>query len=116
MIILIQNSPVNHLRDALVCQIRVDRTRAKAKDRGKLVDVPGLSAFQNQGYLRSLFCAHQMLLHGGDCQQRRNRHMVLVHSAVGKNQDIRSLPVSPVAGKFQLLQCFFQRSIFVIKQ
>ena len=116
VIILIQNPPVNHLRDALVCQIGVDRTRAKAKNRGKLVDVPGLSAFQNQRYLRSLFRAHQMLLHGGDCQQRRNRHMVLIHPAVGKDQDIRPLPVSPVAGKFQLLQCFFQRSIFIIKQ
>ncbi len=82
VVILVQNSLVNQLGNALMCQIRVDGPGTEAKERCHLVHISGLAGFQHNGNLGALFRPHQMLLHGGDGKERRNRHMVLIHAAV----------------------------------
>ena len=74
-------------------QIRINRGRAIAKECGKVVYLPGLPGFEDQGHGRALLCVNEVLMHGRNSQEGGKRHMVLVHSPVRKDQNISSLPV-----------------------
>ena len=97
-------------------QIGTDRPGAEAQKGGHLVHIPGLAALQDQGDSRAPLCLHQMLLDTGNCQQRRNGHMVFIHSPVGQDDDIAALSRRPVHSNVELVQRFGQRCIFVIEQ
>lgn len=74
----------------------------------------GLSAFQNQRHRGSLLCLYQMLLQSRNCQQRRNRHVILINIPVRQNDDVRSLSVGPVNLQKQPVNGLFQRGILII--
>ena len=116
MIILVQNSLVNQLGNALMGKIRVDCTGAKAKKRCNLVHISRLSGFQNNGYLCSFLRPDQMLLHGGYGKKRRHRHMVLIHAAIRQNYDVLPFRCRAVHSDVQLLQRALQRGVLVIKK
>lgn len=54
-----------------------------------------------------------MLVYGGNCQQRRDCNMVFIHTAVGKNQDIRTLPVRLIHLYEQMLQHAIHRCALI---
>ena len=54
-----------------------------------------------------------MLVYGGNCQQRRDCNMVFIHTAVGKNQDIRTLPVRLIHLYEQMLQHTIHRCALI---
>ena len=116
MIILVQDACVDHLRDALMGKVRIDRAGTKAHQAGDLVHVSGLSALQNQRDGGSLLRAYQMLLHAGDCKERRDRDMVLVHASVRQDQDVVSLSRRPVHRDIELFQGMGQRCVLVVQQ
>ena len=54
VVILIEDSLVDHLSDALMCEIRIDSTCTEAQKCCHLVNITGLAALDDQGYSRSL--------------------------------------------------------------
>ena len=97
-------------------QVRMNRTGAEAQKRCHLVHIARFAGLQNDGDLRALFGPDQMLLHGGYRQERRNRHMVLIHAAVGEDDDVLALGCCTVNRNVQLLKCTLQRGILVIQE
>ncbi len=88
VIILVQDADIDQLRDALLCQVRIDRAGTEAEERRHLMDVAGLAALENQGNRRALFRADEVLLDRAHCKKGRDRHMVLVDAAVGEDDDV----------------------------
>ncbi len=114
IIILIQHMIVNQLPDALLSQIGIDGAGAVAQQCGKMMYFSGFPGFQNQGHPCSLFRAYQILVQGGHCQQGGDGHMVLVHSSVGKNQNIDAVPICPVHFHKEPVNGPLQTGIFII--
>src|SRR5260370_5745073 len=50
-------------------------------------DLAGFAGFDDQGHLRALPFAHQIIVQRGQGQQRRNRRVVFVEAAIAQNQD-----------------------------
>src|SRR5699024_1639486 len=96
IVILVEHSFVNQLLDSLKGKVRVHRTGSISEKCSKVMHFSRLTAFQDQGNRSTFLCLDQMLMHCGYCQQRRNRHMVFIHTAVRQNDDIRSVTVSTV--------------------
>ena len=115
MVILIQDTDIDHLCYTLVRQIGVDRTCAKSHQACDLVHVPGFTALQNQGDRSPLLRADQMLLHRSYCQQCRDRNMVLIHTPVRQDQDVVSVSRRSVSRDIELLQSMGQRCVLVIQ-
>ena len=69
VVILVDDSLVDHLSNALVCKVRIDRTRTESEQSCHLVNVTGLAALDDEGYGRSLSCLDQMLLNCGNSEE-----------------------------------------------
>ncbi|MPM52524.1 hypothetical protein SDC9_99284 [bioreactor metagenome] len=106
--VLVQKAHRHQLRHAFLREIGIHGLRAIAQQRGKMMHVPRLRAFQNHGQGGALLGAHQMLLQGGNRQKGGDGHVVFIHAPVGENQDIRPLAVSPVAVDKQAVQRVLQ--------
>ena len=113
VIILVQDSSVNQLGDALVRKVRVDCPRAEAKERRYLMHIPRFRGFENQRYRGSLSGIDQMLLDRGNGQQGRNRHMVFIYAAVRKDDDVFPVGSRAVNRDIELFQCPLQRCVLV---
>ena len=116
VIVLIERSVLYQLTDALLRQIRVDGAGAEAEERGKMVHVARLGAFQNERNGRMLFRLDQILLQARHGQQRRNGDVVFIHAAVGQDDDIRARAECLVAGNEQPVERQRQRRILVVEQ
>ena len=116
VVVLVQNSPVNELRNALVGQVGIDSPGAVAQDGGKLVHIPRLAALQDDGDSGSLLCPDQVLLHGGDSQESGDGHMVLIHAPVGEDDDVGPLCIGPVAAHKELIQRLLKRGVLEVEQ
>ena len=116
MVVLVQDALVDELRNALVGQIGVDSPGAVAQDGGKLVHVSWLAALQDDGDSGPLLCPDQVLLHGGDSQERGDGHMVLIHAPVGEDDDVGPLCVGPVAADKELVQRLLKRGVLEIEK
>ena len=116
VVILVQNSHIDHFRYTFMCQIRIDRTGAIAHQACNLMHVPGLAALQDQRDRCPLLRAHQMLLHRRDCQQCRDRYMVLIDASVRQDQDVISVRRGSVHCDVKLLEGMGQGRVLVIQQ
>ena len=114
--ILVQSAGTDQFSDALMGEIRTDGARAESQCHSELVNVPWLRTLQDQGNLRALFGCDQMLFHRGYGQERRNCHVVFVHSAVRQDNDVEALCVGAVYGDAELVQCFLQGSMLVVQK
>ena len=113
MVILVHETEVDELGNAFVGQVWVHGPHAEAQKSRDLMHVPGFAALQDQGHRRPLPGLHQVLLHGRYRQQRRDRHMVLVHATVRENNDVGALGRGPVHGNVELGQGLLQGSVLV---
>mmetsp|Transcript_100539 Transcript_100539/g.288012 ORF Transcript_100539/g.288012 Transcript_100539/m.288012 type:complete len:1151 (+) Transcript_100539:506-3958(+) len=65
-----------HLGEGLVGHVRADSVAAKAEHRGKVVHLTRVAALGEEGGLGALLGTEQVLVHGADRQQRRDREAV----------------------------------------
>ena len=114
--VLIQPVLFHQLGDALLGKIGVDGPGTVAQKGCKMVHIPGLRAFQNDGHGGALFGANQILLHGGHGQQGGNGHMVFIHPPVGEDDHIGPCPVGPVTLHKELVEGGFQGGVLVVQQ
>ena len=112
--ILIQPVLFHQLRHALLGEIGVDGAGTITQQGCKMVDIPRLCGFQNDGDRRPLFGAHQILLNGGHRQQGRNGHVIFVHAPVRENDDVCAVPIGTVTFHKQPIHCIFQGGIFIV--
>ena len=108
IVILIQQFVVDQLFYGILGKIRINRTCPISQKRRKMMHLPGLSGFQNNGKRSSFLCLHQVLMHCRHCQKRRDRHMVFINPPVTEHQNIGAVLVSfihfhkqPVNGSVQ---------------
>ena len=91
IIVLIQHMCVDQLMDRIQCQIRIDCACSISEKCCEMMNFSWLTGFQDQGKGRALLCFYKMLMYCGNRQQGRDRHMVLINTAVRKDQDVCSL-------------------------
>ncbi len=95
--------------DRLDGQIGIDGAGSIADEHGEVMYFARFAGFDDQRHLRSRPFADQMIVHGGERQQARDRRVFVVHAAVGKNQQTvavadgeRGAPAQAVQRAFQL--------------
>ena len=69
-----------------------------------MMHIARLRTLEDHGDRRALLCPDQILLYSRNGQQRRDRNVVFVHAAIGKDQNIRAGVIRLVAGDKQPLQ------------
>ena len=114
--VLVQQLSFHQLLDALLGQIGVHRRRAEAQQGGEVVDLPGLGGLQHDGQAGALLGADQILLQGGDRQQRRDGHMVFVHAPVGQDDDVCPVAVGTVYRDEHAVNGTLQRGVLIVEQ
>ena len=114
--VLVQHIALHQLLDAVLGQIGVDGPGAVAQKGGKVVHIPGLGAFQNDGNGGALLGAHQVLLDGGHRQQGGNGHMVFIHPPIGENHHIGPVPIGPVHLHKELVNGALQGGVGIVQQ
>ena len=114
VVILFQHTALNQTSDALLSKVGIDGAGTVAQQGGKVVNQPGLAAFQNQSHGRALAGAHQIFGHRTHCQQTGNGHMVFVDFPVGQNQNVGSVPVGSVNIHKEPLDGLFQRGVLIV--
>ena len=87
----LEAAAVQHDLDRLERHVRVDRRRTEADQRGHVVHLAGVAGLDDQADLGAAAFADQVVVHGRDGQQRRDRRQLLVGLAVGKNDDPRAV-------------------------
>ncbi len=68
-------------------QVGIDRPGPIAGEQGEVMHLAGFAGFDHQAAARAAFLADQMMVHAAGGQQGRNRHQLLIYSAVGKDQN-----------------------------
>ena len=109
-------SVLTHPADAGVGQVRVHRPGAEGDQHSQLMHIPGLAAFQDDGNRCALLDPDQVLLQGGNRQQRRNRHLFRANAPVGQDQDIDLIAARLVAHAEKVIQRVPQAAFLVIEQ
>ena len=105
---------VDQLLDRLLRQIRVDRGSTEAKQRCKMMYLTRLCGLQNDVHAGSLFRTDQMLLQSRNGKQRRDRHTVLIHTTVRKDDDVGSITVSSVHLYEKTVDRLLQAGVLII--
>ena len=96
-------------------EVRIDRAGTEAEQTCHLMDIARLAGLDDQRDSRSLLRADQVLLNRRYGKKRRNRHMVLIDSAVRQNDDVISLCVRSVDADLQLLESLLKRCILIVQ-
>ena len=114
IVIFVQKFLIDQLLDRLQCQIWIYRTGSISQKSRKVMYLSWFSGFQDQRK-RSLFLSiYQMLMYSRYCQQRRNRHMVLIHASVGKDQDIGSVFIGVIYFYKEAVNSSLQLSALIV--
>ena len=71
-------------------EIRVDRLGAVTGEQCEMMHFARRSGLDDQPGAGAQTLAHQVLVHGGGCEQRRNRHQLGRDIAVGHDQDVEA--------------------------
>ena len=81
-----------------------------------MVHVARLGTLKDQRDRRALFRAYKILLHGRHCQQGRNGNVVLIHTAVGEDEDVCPRVICLITGDKQPVERKRKRGILIIQQ
>ena len=82
IIVLVQHVIINQLPDGFLGKIRIDCTCTISQKSSKMMNLSGLSGFYDNSQRSTFLGFYQMMMHRGNCQKRRDRHMVLIYSPV----------------------------------
>ena len=77
---------LRHVVQGFERQVRIDGAGAVADQQREVHDLARLARFDDQRDLRAGLLADQVVVHGGQRQQAGDGRVVLVHAAVGENQ------------------------------
>jgi len=113
--VLVEIAVFHHLRNTFLREIGVYSARAEAEESCEVVNVARLRAFQNDGNGRALFCFDEILLKSRNREQGRYGNPVFVHTPVGENKDVCTIPKCLVAGHEELVERQLQGGVFVIQ-
>ena len=116
MVILIEDADVDHLRDALMGEVRVDGTRTEAEDGRELMDIARLARLEDQGHGGPLLRLDEVLLDGAHRQQGWNRHVVLVDSTIAQDDDVVAALVCTIHRDIELLQGLLEGGILIVEK
>ena len=78
----------DHRVDGLERDVGVDGAGAVADQRREVMDLARLAGLQDEAGLQARALAHQVVVHGGDGQQRRDRRAAPTDAAVAEDQDV----------------------------
>ena len=81
----------DHVVDGLEGQVRVDGGRPEALEQGHVVDLAGVARLDHQAHLGPGLLPHQVVVDGGDQQQRRDRCQLGRRVPVGQHDDVGPL-------------------------
>ena len=81
----------DHLVERLEQQVRVDRARAVADQRGEVVDLARLAGLDDDPGAQARALEDEMVVHGRDRQQRGDRHAARSEVAVVEDDDVHAL-------------------------
>ncbi len=76
----------DEVADAVEQQVRVDRAAAVADQRRHVMDLARLAGLEHEAGLQARALAHEVLVDGGDGEQRRDRGALRADLAVGQDQ------------------------------
>ena len=82
---------VDHVLDRLERHVGVDRRGAEADQARHVVHLAGVAGLDDEPDLGAGAVADQVVVHGRDAQQRRDRRHRLVGLAVGQHDDARAV-------------------------
>ena len=82
-----QRAVADEVLDRLERQVRVDRGGAVAEQQRDVVHLAAVAGLDDEADLHAGLLAHQVVVHGGGHQQRRDRRALLVAVAVGQHDD-----------------------------
>ena len=88
---LLERSRRGELRQRLEHQVRVDRRGAVADQRREVVDLARLAGLEHQAGLQARALAHEVVVHGGDREQRRDRRALGADAAIGQDEHVRAV-------------------------
>ena len=83
----VEDQPVERLEH----QIRVDRARAIAEQRGEVVHLARLARLEDDPGAQARALAHEVVVDGGHRQQRWNRRAARPHQPIGEDDDVDAL-------------------------
>ena len=115
IVILIQHVIVDQFTYGLQRKIGIHRAGSVSQKRREVMDLSRLSGFQDDRQGSAFLGLDKMLVHGGNGQQRRYGHMVLVDAPVGKYEYISALPESLVHFHKEAVDGPLQFRAFIIK-
>ena len=115
IIVLIKQVVVDQLVNGFVHQIRIDGACAVGKQRGKVMHLARLAAFQHDRKRGAAFCDDQMLMQRRHREQGRNCQTVFIHAPVGQNQDVRAVVDRLVRFDKQAVDRLAELGIFIIE-
>jgi len=84
-----QDVVLDHVVDRLEREVRVDRTGAVAEQQRHVVHLARLASLEHQADLRAGLLADEVVVHGGDEEQRGDGRQVLVRVAVAEDDQLR---------------------------
>ena len=96
MCVLVEISFIDDLGYTLMCEIWIDGTGTKAKDRRKLMNISRLCRLENKGNRSPLLCKHQMLFNGAHSKQRRDGNVVFINSPVTEDDNVATSLIGTV--------------------
>ena len=83
------DAPVaRQLVDGVEHEVGVDRARAVADEHGEVVDLARLAGLEHEPRAQARALAHEVVVHGADGQQRRDRRALGAGGAVGEDEDV----------------------------
>ena len=84
-----RDAPVaRELVDRVEHEIGVDRARAVADEHGEVVHLARLAGLEHEARAQARALAHEVMVHGADGQQRRDRRAVRAGRAIGEDEDV----------------------------
>ena len=84
-----RDAPVaRELVDRVEHEIGVDRARAVADEHGEVMHLARLAGLEHEARAQARALAHEVMVHGADGQQRRDRRAVRAGRAIGEDEDV----------------------------
>ena len=114
IVIFVQQTLIDQLADGLLCQIGVDGAGTVAQQGGKIMNLAGLTAFQDQGHGGALAGTNQILGNCAHSQKAGDGDMVLINFAVRQNQDVGTIAVGAVHINEQAVNGLFQVGVLIV--
>ena len=109
IVILVQLFLFHQLGDGCMGQIGINCRSTITQQGRKVMNLPGLARFQDQGHGSALSGFHQMFVDRGNRQKRGDGHMVFIHTPVRQDQNICPFPVGLVHLHKEVVQDPFHR-------